>query len=88
MGRPEHRYATYDGANATVTADDWLVSPPLTLTAGTAYTLETGAFCGVFNGAAQRMAVAFGTGDDPTTYTEIVPATPITGLTLSGGATS
>ena len=26
---------TYDGANATVTADDWLVSPPLTLTAGT-----------------------------------------------------
>lgn len=78
---------TYDGANATVTADDWLVSPPLTLTAGTAYTLETGAFCGVFNGAAQRMAVAFGTGDDPTTYTEIVPATPITGLTLSGGAT-
>ena len=24
---------TYDGANATVTADDWLVSPPLTLTA-------------------------------------------------------
>lgn len=78
---------TYDGANATVTADDWLVSPPLTLTAGTAYTLETGAFCGAFNGAAQRMAVAFGTGDDPTTYTEIVPATPITGLTLSGGAT-
>lgn len=78
---------TYDGSNATVTADDWLVSPPLTLTAGTAYTLETGAFCGVFNGAAQRMAVSFGTGDDPTTYTEIVPATPITGLTLSGGAT-
>ena len=78
---------TYDGANATVTADDWLVSPPLTLTAGTAYTLETGAFCGAFNGAAQRMAVAFGTGDDPTTYTEIVPTTPITGLTLSGGAT-
>ena len=78
---------TYDGANATVTADDWLVSPPLTLTAGTAYTLETGAFCGAFNGTAQRMAVAFGTGDDPTTYTEIVPTTPITGLTLSGGAT-
>lgn len=78
---------TYDGSNATVTADDWLVSPPLTLTAGTAYTLETGAFCGAFNGTAQRMAVAFGTGDDPTTYTEIVPTTPITGLTLSGGAT-
>ena len=78
---------TYDGSNATVTADDWLVSPPLTLTAGTAYTLETGAFCGAFNGTGQRMAVAFGTGDDPTTYTEIVPTTPITGLTLSGGAT-
>lgn len=77
----------YNGASATSTADDWLVSPPLHLTAGTAYTLETGGFCGVFSGSAQRLEVAFGEGDDPTTYTQVVAPMAITGYTLSTGAT-
>ena len=77
----------YNGANASQTADDWLVSPPLYLQAGTSYTLETGGFCGVFSGAAQRLEVAFGTGDDPATYDQFIAPMPITGYTLSTGAT-
>lgn len=77
----------YNGQNASKTADDWLVSPPLRLQAGTSYTLETGGFCGMMNGAAQRMSVSFGTGDDPTQYAEIVPTKAITGYTMTTGAT-
>ena len=69
----------YNGANATVQADDWLVSPPLHLTAGQTYTLEAGAVVGGFSGTGQRMNVAYGTGDDPTTYSEIIATTPISG---------
>lgn len=48
----------YNGANATAQADDWLVSPPLHLTAGQTYTLETGAVIGGISGTGQRMNVA------------------------------
>lgn len=78
---------TYNGANATKTADDWLVSPPLYLVGGQSYTLEAGAYCGAFSGTAQRMAVAFGTGDDPTQYTELIPASPVSGTALAGDPT-
>lgn len=69
----------YNGANATVNADDWLVSPPLHLIAGQTYALEAGAVVGGHSGTGQRMNIAYGTGDDPTTYNEIVPTTPISG---------
>lgn len=69
----------YNGANATVEADDWLISPPLHLTAGQTYTLESSAVVGGYSGTGQRMNVAYGIGDDPTTYSEIIPISPISG---------
>ena len=59
----EHQ--AYNGANATVEADDWLISPPLHLTAGQTYTLESSAVVGGYSGTGQRMNVAYGIGDDP-----------------------
>lgn len=69
----------YNGADATIQADDWLVSPPLHLTAGETYTLETSAVIGGYSGTGQRMNVKYGTGDDPETYGEIISTTPISG---------
>lgn len=74
----------YNGTDQESTADDWLVSPYLALTAGKTYKIETGAYK---SGANQKVSVAYGLGDDPTTYDECVPTVTVNGTMLGGNAT-
>lgn len=59
-------FVVYNGTAQKQDADDWLVSPYLSFEAGKAYKIETGAYKA--SGGAQKVSVAVGTGDDPTTY--------------------
>lgn len=62
-------FISYIGVSQKQDADDWLVSPYLSFTAGKTYKIETGAYKA--SGGAQRVAVAVGTGDDPTAYSVV-----------------
>lgn len=64
----------YSGSAQMQDADDWLVSPYLSLTAGNNVKISTGAFRVSSN---QKVSVWVGTGDDPTTYTEVVPTVTV-----------
>ena len=59
-------FVSYVGTTQKQDADDWLVSPYLAFEAGKTYKIETGGFKAI--GGSQKLAVAIGTGDDPTTY--------------------
>ena len=59
-------FISYIGTAQKQDADDWLVSPYLAFEAGKTYKVETGGFKAM--GGSQKLAVAIGTGDDPTTY--------------------
>lgn len=59
-------FIVYNGTGQKQDANDWLVSPYLSFTAGKVYKIETGGYKA--SGGAQRISIAAGTGDDPTTY--------------------
>ena len=70
-----YAYCQYNTANA---ADDWLVSPALQLEGGKQYDFEAAIYCALAS-YPERVEILFGTGEDPTTYTNyILEATDIT----------
>ncbi len=70
-----YAYCQYNTANG---ADDWLVSPALQLEGGKQYDFEAAIYCALA-AYPERVEILFGTGEDPTTYTNyILEATDIT----------
>lgn len=57
-------------------ADDWLISPPIRLKQGTLYQLILHPFVAQSD-MGDVFSVSYGTGDDPTTYTEVMPKTEV-----------
>ena len=64
----------YSGTAQKQDANDWLVSPYLAFTAGKTVKVSTGAFRVQAN---QKVTLAVGQGDDPTTYETITPETTV-----------
>lgn len=77
-------FISYIGTAQKQDADDWLVSPYLAFEAGKTYKVETGGFKAM--GGSQKLAVAIGTGDDPTTY-KVIGDYTISATYDGGGAT-
>ncbi len=68
-------FMVYDGSSQKQVADDWVVSPPLQLTAGKTYKIASSAFY-AGNGL-QLISAGYGTGDDPSEYTTVIPETTV-----------
>lgn len=58
----------------TQSADDWLLTPPIKLKAGYIYNFSFKYKAGFWN-YHEKLAVAFGTGDNPSSYSELMPVT-------------
>ncbi len=68
-------FMVYDGTSQKQAADDWVVSPPLQLTAGMTYQIATSAF--YYGNGLQLISAGYGTGDDPSEYTTVIPETTV-----------
>lgn len=68
-------FMVYDGSSQKQAADDWVVSPPLQLTAGLTYQIASSAFY-AGNGL-QLISVGYGTGNDPSEYATVIPETTV-----------
>ncbi len=68
-------FMVYDGTSQKQAADDWVVSPPLQLTAGMTYQIATSAF--YYGSGLQLISAGYGTGDDPSEYTTVIPETTV-----------
>ena len=76
-------YYTYSSANA---GDDWLISPAFELEGGKLYNFEAAISCALAS-YPERVEILFGTGEDPTTYTNyILEATDIESSTAQSFA--
>ncbi len=68
-------FMVYDGTSQKQAADDWVVSPPLQLTAGMTYQIATSAF--YYGNGLQLISAGYGPGDDPSEYTTVIPETTV-----------
>ncbi len=65
-------YLSYNSSNSN---DDWLISPELYLQAGVQYTITYSANTGydIGEGTHERLAIAYGQGDEPSVYSVVMP---------------
>lgn len=77
-GEMNYRLYYYRTKSNTNSADDWVILRPVHLKSGYAYQLEFLA-SGTSARYQETISVAYGIGIDPTTYTELMPPTVLTG---------